>query len=263
MEGNREEPRSRHEEHLKWALDWHRQRRRRRAGGPGLVFGAAIIAVGMLLLLDNLGILHFRDAFAYWPTILIAVGIARLLDSRGPASVVWGGLLTGAGTLLLLNTLNIFRFDFALLWPVFVIGVGAVMLFRAVERRRYPDDPITTTAQPLFNPNSSNWTVFGGIERRIDSPDFRGTEAFAIFGGVKLDLRHAKIQVDQAVVDINATFGGIEVMVPDDWIVVVQGTGIFGGFEDKTLPPRRVEGEKPQRLLVTGYAVFGGATISN
>jgi hypothetical protein len=86
----------------------------------------------------------------------------------------------------------------------------------------------------------------------------------AVFGGIEVDLREANISPGkEVVVDANATFGGIELRVPYSWEVVTRGMGIFGGYEDKTVPPRPTEGVTPPRLLVTGYAVFGGVSIQN
>jgi hypothetical protein len=58
-------------------------------------------------------------------------------------------------------------------------------------------------------------------------------------------------------------FGGVEIWVPQNWTVEVVGHGIFGGYDDKTLPPRINPGDKPQHLVLTGYAMFGGVTVKN
>jgi hypothetical protein len=50
--------------------------------------------------------------------------------------------------------------------------------------------------------------------------------------------------------------------VPETWEVVIRGTGVFGGYEDKTFPPRSAD-VKPPRLIVSGGAVFGGVTVRN
>src|SRR5579864_9243807 len=73
---------------------WH-ERRARRSPAHGIVFSVAVIAIGALFLMDNLGIVRFDDVVRYWPAILIALGVVRLVDSHGTASVVWGGLLAG------------------------------------------------------------------------------------------------------------------------------------------------------------------------
>ncbi|MBV8845379.1 MAG: hypothetical protein JO307_21430, partial [Bryobacterales bacterium] len=62
-------------------------------GGTGSKFPAGpiiLIALGVLLLLDNLGLFELRRALRYWPALLIAIGIyllyARLSSSSSSNS---------------------------------------------------------------------------------------------------------------------------------------------------------------------------------
>jgi predicted membrane protein len=107
----------------------------------------------------------------------------------------------------------------------------------------------------------NEFTVFGGVRRRIDSQEFEGGEVSAIFGGVEIDLRGAATKKDEVVIELNAIFGGVELRVPDTWDVTVRGAGIFGGYEDKTMPRRDTASGKRPLLVITGSAVFGGVTV--
>lgn len=238
-----------------------------RSGSNGLLVGAVIVAVGTILLLDNMGIVRAHDFWHFWPVLLIVLGVSRILESRGPAAVTWGGLIAGVGTLFLLDNLGLHLFRFSMLWPLIIIGFGVTRLLRSAERSRIldPSAAMPPMAAPAEHSDSDAhfWAFFGGGRRRIDSLDFRTAEVFAVFGGFHIDMRGAQIPAGRAVIDINAIFGGVEVRVPDTWRVLVRGQGIFGAFEDKTLPPRTTEGLKPPELIVTGSSIFGGATIRN
>jgi predicted membrane protein len=237
----------------------------RSSGTSGILIGAVIVLIGLMLLLDNLNIVRIYDAWRFWPVILIVFGLSKIVDSRSPTSYVWGGLMVLAGAIFLLDNLHLpfFNFDLGdLLWPLLVIGFGVSMLLKALDRRRVlegiPGGPAAVTDSSL-----GAWAVFSSVKRRIDSPDFKGGEVAAVFGEVKIDLRKAGIAGDRAVIDVNALFGGIDIRVPETWTVVMKGAGIFGAFEDKTVPPRTDPGVKSPQLILTGTAVFGAAKVDN
>lgn len=232
--------------------------RRRRSGLHGMVFGLIILSIGVLLLLDNLNILRFHDVWRLWPVLLIAVGVAKLIDCYGVVGRVWGGLLTFAGVALLLNNLGYLYVDEGLIWPAVLIGLGLLMFVRAVERRRELSGPVGKSASSL-----GEFAVFGGTKLQVDSQDFQGGELLAVFGGVEADLRRAAIQKEEVVIDAMAMFGGVEIRVPQTWNVVLKGVGILGGYEDKTMPLQQTEAKQPPRVIVTGYAIFGGVTVTN
>ena len=58
-------------------------------------------------------------------------------------------------------------------------------------------------------------------------------------------------------------FGGIEIRVPRNWRIEKAGAAVFGGFDDKTVPPRPEPGFDPPILVIKGAAVFGGIVIKN
>ncbi len=54
-------------------------------------------------------------------------------------------------------------------------------------------------------------------------------------------------------------FGGIDILVPETWIVKTEVLGIFGGSDDDR--PEKSAGTPD--LIVTGFAMFGGVTIKS
>jgi len=100
--------------------------------------------------------------------------------------------------------------------------------------------------------------ILGGVERRITTPDFRGGEITAVMGGCALDLRESSI-LKEAVLNVFTIWGGINIKVPPDWTVVLNGTPVMGGFSEKTISAPN--GDK--RLVITGYAVMGGVEVRN
>src|SRR6266404_2769293 len=241
-----------------------RMARHRHSGFGGLLIGTIIAGVGVLLLLENLGILYVDDIWQYWPLILIVLGVSRAATSFGMGGRIWGGTIALVGTVFLLRNLGYIHGDlWRFFWPLILICIGLGMLGRSMERHGLrtagvgPFNAGTSTANTLHE-----WAVFGGARRRIGSQDFEGGEAPAIFGGVELDLHKAATKKDEIIIEANAMFGGIDMRVPDNWTVTVRGAGIFGGYEDKT-DSRSGEVGKQPHLVITGYAVFGGVSVKN
>lgn len=235
------------------------RREARRAGrsrSGGIVFGAVIVAAGLILLLDNLGILHAYDVWKYWPVALIAAGVARIVESRRPGALVWGGVMAGVGALLLLDRLNILDFNARLFWPLIIIAAGVAMLLRSLDRHgaAFATSGSSDSTIGLYG-------VFGGGKRRVESQDFQGGDIQAVFSGYQVDLRGAKMAGGRTVIDVNMLFGGVEILVPEHWRVTTKGIGIFGGFDDKTRRARPAEGVDTPELVVTGCCIFGGVTI--
>lgn len=231
------------------------------SGTSGVLIGGIIVLVGLGLLLDNLGIVRIHDVWRFWPVVLVIWGVSRLLESRSAAGYVWGGLVALVGAVFLLDNFHILIFEFEpfdLIWPLLIIGFGVSLLLKAMDRRRYLDGVPPSTGSDL-----GHWVIFSGVKRRIETQDFKGGDIVAIFGGVNIDLRRANIAGDRAVIDVNALFGGVDIRVPDTWRVSIKGMGIFGAFEDKSVPPRPDPNVKTPELILSGSAVFGGVKVDN
>jgi predicted membrane protein len=79
----------------------------------------------------------------------------------------------------------------------------------------------------------------------------------ALFGGVEIDLTEAKAIDSGCVVNVTALFGGAEIRVPKDWNVIVSGTPIFGGIEDKS----KGGAEDAVNITLNCTVAFGGLEI--
>jgi len=235
----------------------------------GLIFGFAIVAVGVLFLLDNFGV-PVGWIWGYWPVILIAIGLAKVVDSRETSGRTGGAIIMLVGLVLIadkihlpfLNNRNLWD-----LWPLALIALGFMLLWGALEGKGVAG--IAGSAGVRFNrggpatPGNCNmFSIFGGSNRKV-SGDFKGADLTAVFGGGGLDLRNATMSVDEAVVNVNAVFGGFEIRVPETWLVDVHVAGIFGGHEDKTHQPDPRLVPNPKRLIIRGATIFGGLGVKN
>jgi predicted membrane protein len=231
-----------------------------------IVLGSIVLLLGILFLLENLGIFYVADLWQFWPVILIGVGTARLLDARGLQSKFPGIIIAAVGFIFLMHNLGYIPWELAhLLWPFLLICFGAFLLLRGFGSRGHWAGPhsFVDDASTISDNVLKEDVVFGGINRKIESQDFQGGQATAVFGGIEVDLRGAATTKDEIYIEANTVFGGVELKVPDSWDVTVRGAGVLGGYEDRTHPAPATSGVKRPRLVVRGSAVFGGVTVRN
>lgn len=57
-------------------------------------------------------------------------------------------------------------------------------------------------------------------------------------------------------------FGGVELIVPSDWVVHIEVASVLGSFADKRIVNSTVS-EPGKELYIKGVVVFGGGEIKN
>jgi len=220
-----------------------------------VILGLLVIGMGVLFLLDNLDVLDFRHAIGFWPLAFIGAGVLVLFGDGPRSGSYTGAVLIGVGVLMILGRLGFLYISWAMTWPLVMIALGGLILFRTLGPGRVarpgavegsPDQVVDVVA------------ILGGVERRITTPDFRGGEITAVMGGCALDLRESSI-LKEAVLNVFTIWGGINIKVPPDWNVVLNGTPVMGGFSEKTVSAPN----SGKRLVITGYAVMGGVEVRN
>jgi hypothetical protein len=230
----------------------------------GVVPGVILVAIGSIILLDHMGIIASDRLWRFWPVILVVVGAVKFFQESNRA---FGAVLMVIGGIFLSSNLGFTRLNWDDLWPLVLIAAGVGLIWSRFELPRLPK-PLGPGGQPAGpgGPNMINeYAMFGGVERRVNISNFAGGSATAIFGGVELDFRSADIEGEEAVLYVEAIFGGIEIVVLERWTVVYEGQSIFGGYSDETRPPLPdVPGAAPKkRLVLRGRAVFGGISVKN
>ena len=240
-------------------------------GVCNIVPGLILVGIGALFLLDNMHIIHAVSWFAYWPVILVAIGLVQLVDASHTGGRIAGAVLMGLGGLFLADNLGYLTFRVEDLWPLILIGVGLMMLWnrshwgwRQVQgrRRNWVYGKWCDSAPDVDNLGFvREANIFGGSKRVVTSQDFVGGHVSAIFGGGVMDLTGAAIAGDSASLHVAVIFGGITVKVPATWNVEMRGAGIFGGLSDRSIHPPASAGAK--RLVIKGAAIFGGVDVRN
>jgi predicted membrane protein len=248
---------------------------------PKFVIGACLIVVGVVLALEQLGLLQAHHVLRFWPAALIIIGLV-MLQRAEKHSALRALILIVVGGWLLLNTLGLVSID---LWefivPLLLVLIGARIMVhnhssRSDASRDLPGMPPPTGAGPAgpgpsgFDSTPSKvgepvhaslFSLLGSSKRRWGKSIFRGAETTAFMGGCELDLRDALMGPGElAVVDVFVLMGGVTIFVPPHWTVSQEIVPLMGGVHDKS---RSQPSNPAQHLLVRGTVVMGGVEISN
>lgn len=225
-----------------------------------LVIGLIILGLGILFTLDRLGIVEAGDILRLWPAVLAVFGLMKLIQSRSTPGRFFGLVLTGGGTMLLLDRLEYIRFSFSFgdFIVLVLIGLGISLVWSSLSSRKSGALTLENTEDADSYVNS--FAFLGGISRKNNSKIFRGGELSAILGGVEVNLTEAEIGDDTAIINVFAFWGGIEINVPNNWKIAVDAYPILGGIEDSTKSSGE---ENAKTLIIRGYAIMGGVEISN
>jgi len=235
-----------------------------RGSSHRLFLGVIAVFVGIILIASNLGVIpyHWKHIFFSWEMILIVIGIVMLAKNDGKPT---GYILIGLGAFFLIPDLFYFSFDFVkLFWPLVLIFAGIALIGFSKNRENWSGH-FTAGKSKTANSRAGyvdEFCFFGGAEKRFPNQEFKGGKITTIFGGTEIDFTQASLADGTHNLEITCIFGGITIIVPSDWIVVLDVTAIFGGFNDKRMIISKPENSKGE-LHIKGVALFGGGEIKS
>lgn len=220
-----------------------RLRKSHEAPWSRFAFGLAVLAAGVLFLLDHLGRIDAREWIRWWPFAAVAMGVAHLLDRRWFGAAIW--VLFGGYFLLPLFGIAGPKVWYLIgVWPLLISVAGVTLMMQAFRRGN-------------ANPSVRALAVMGGNVRKV-AARFDGGEAIAVMGACEIDLTNAQIE-REAIIDVLAFWGGIGIRVPRNWNVVSNVAAVLGGYDDRTAETS----EDAPRLIVRGSAIMGGIEVKN
>jgi hypothetical protein len=267
--------------------------------GNGKVFaGLILLAVGAVLLLQQLSWFFVPGWLVSWPMFFIVLGL--YIGAKNNFRKPWAIIFIVFGVLNIMDDIFPMMDMHRAFWPLAFIAFGIWIIFGKNQqwgRQKFdkykggnpfggheftnPFDP-THKPDPNFDPNApaadagtagvppygrqytgddhiDTVSVFGGVKRTILSKDFKGGEIVNIFGGTDLDLTQADIN-GPVVVEIVQLFGGIKLIIPPHWQVTSDVAAVFSSVDDK----RRNMGTplSPDKvLIIKGVSIFAGVDI--
>ena len=226
-----------------------------------IIWGVAIIALGLIFGLNAFGLFNFNIFFDGWWTLFIIVpSVISLFTEKDKLASL--GFIS-AGVILLLAAQDVFSYGVAwkVILAVFLVVAGLTIIIRSTFHNKNDQEveKKVKEAEKVGKTMDSQMAIFSGSDRVYKDETFQGSNLVAIFGGAKLNLKNAKFDKD-TVIKAFTLFGGIDIIVPDDVKVKLKSGFIFGGFSDD----RKNATEKGKyTIYIDAAGGFGGVTITD
>lgn len=218
-----------------------------------IIWGVILVMVGVIYGLNSLNIVDINLFFPGWWTLFIIVPcvIGLVTDGDKTGNII--GVIIGV--LLFLGANDIIDYDliWKLIFPLIIIVVGLSLIFKD----RF-NSKITKRIEDIAdNKNNGVTAVFSGEDVSFNNRVFTGINLTSIFGGIKCDLRGAKIKKD-VVINAYSFFGGTDILVDDNVKIAVSSTSIFGGVDNKK---KNNDSTSDITIYVNAICIFGGIDI--
>lgn len=218
------------------------------------IIGFLLIFIGLILGLNAFGITNINLFFSGWWTLFIIIPslVGLINDKEKTSSLIF--LIIGVWLFLAERDLIEYELLIKLLLPVILISIGLLLVFK---------DVLSINGKEIKKINANNKesnnyiAVFGSQDLKFEDEKVENLDLKSLFGGIKLDLRDAKIEKD-IVINTLSVFGGIDIYVPDDVKVKVSSTPFFGGVEVKK---RKQSSKKEITIYLNSVCIFGGVDV--
>jgi predicted membrane protein len=210
--------------------------------------GIILVIIGAIILLNKMDIIPGNLWWLLkWYSIVIVVGIYNLLTGR----VNTGLLLSAIGGVFLLENLGFYELNWSYIWPIALIGIGLLFIFRNSLGK--------SSEETIGDTHFDSTNILGGGKLRVTSSPLKGGKVTSIMGGSEINLSKTVIQ-GEAVIDVFSLMGGAEIRTPENWNVINEVTSIMGGFEDsRSIQPS----EDAPTLRIKGLTIMGGVELKS
>ncbi len=238
----------------------------RAALGGRFFFGALVIAVGILFLLNSTGVANLDGVLEWWPSLIVLYGAWRLIANRF-RRLFWPILLIAVGAFLQLGQLGL-NIEWGMLWPVALIAVGILILSGGIRRQNRRRRRSTTgsnsatiidvDATVSSDDDDETLHAVAGSQDRVISGDFQSGSINVVMGSGTLDMRDARIVDKPATLEASVVIGEVKIRVPADWNVRIVNSIQVG--EAKDMRAGQNDDDNPD-LIIKGSLKMGGLQI--
>lgn len=161
-------------------------------------------------------------------------------------------------------------------WPVLLAAllgsIGFSMIFGKSKKKYYEkkyknhkfvhvdgtEDRMNSKVEYDYGDEINCSVKFGSTVKYVNSENLRKVNASVSFGSAAIYLDNAKVQGNEVLVNLEVSFGCVELYVPRDWYVTNNMQTSFAGVDEEN----RNSGINSVNVVLIGTANFAGVDIS-
>ncbi len=187
-------------------------------------------------------------------------------------------ILITLGILFMLNNLGVADFGtiISTYWPLILILIGVRIFFRygrsSTQSSASASASISTGATQELNASMiNNSNVFGDVDLKINSKEFRGGSISNTFGDMNIDLSEIALAEGEQLLKLDGVFGDLHVLVPKDIEIAVTTHSVFGdvrvlgnmksGFGQDISYSSPNYSAASKKLRIVSHQVFGDVKV--
>lgn len=221
-------------------------------------WGIFFIAAAVLLIAGNFWDFAYINVWTFVLTILLLAALLKSIRKKNISGVIFAVAFL---CMIYAKPLGIANLSpWTILAAALLLSIGVSFLYHPGKKEEYHHMVTDHDFKEIetVDENTMHFDItFGSGIKYINTDDFRGAKAECSFGGMKLYFDNALMQAEQAVLEVDLTFAGLEIYLPKEWELVNRTSAVFGGVKVEN----RHQGDCGHQLVLTGDVVFGGVTV--
>lgn len=219
-------------------------------------WGLFFIGAAIMLILNQMNILPDMNIFTFIFSVLLFYMLFKAIISRSI-----GGIVYPSAFLLMIydQMLGMPNLPF---WTTLIAAIFLHIGLRCIFPSKYYNEweEKHSGSKEYVNMNQMEFnTSFADSTKYVESDDFTSAKVNCSFGALALYFDNATIQNEEAVIEFEASFCGIELFIPKDWNVINKCDCMFAGIEDHKR--RGMNVVNAPTLILTGRVKFAGIEI--
>jgi predicted membrane protein len=177
---------------------------------------------------------------------------------------LFGTFVTGIGLFFLIPLflgLSNWVYKFS---PLILVFIGILFIVKLFIPKKQKSDKKPDFMSKDYTTKDGfvySYNTFSGTKHVVMDEVFKGAKIVNRFGGTALDLRRTTLQPGETFIDVDCKFGGIEIIVPESWLVLTKLDLVMGGVSDERRHFGKID--ENYKLVLRGDVSLSGLVLKN